>query len=308
VRCWSTTVPQLSTVAIQNNPIGMALYWLGDWFHLPAHAYLLGLNHVADHNSGGHASYLLGLRSDTGWWYYFPVVFAVKSTIAALAATVLLLSACLWQLWKREWISPMTLGLALPPAIYFVCSMTSGINIGMRHILPVYPFLYVGAAAWLTTRPNRRISAYALAAVVLLQMAESARIAPDYLAFFNELAGGPGRGPEYLVDSNIDWGQDVKKLAHWLDAHGGRRVRVFYFGNAQMRYYGIDEMGYPQPLDQQGWDEVDEYCVANVTPLQGVYVPLNILAPLRLREPIAKIGWSMYVYDLHKPKPGTAHR
>jgi hypothetical protein len=305
VRCWRTSVPQLSTVAARNNFIGRTLLSLGRVFHLPAHAYLLGLNAVADHNVGGHASYLLGMRSATGWWYYFPVVFAVKSTMAALASALLLLAAGLWQAWKREWISPMALGLALPPLLYFAISMTSGINIGMRHILPVYPFLYVGAAAWLATRAPRP-GVYVLMALVALQMGECARITPDYLAFFNELAGGPGRGPEYLVDSNIDWGQDVKKLGLWLDAHGGqRRARVFYFGNAQLRYYGIDEMGYPEPLDQKGWDAVDEYCVANVTPLQGVYVPLNNLAPLRMREPVAKIGWSMYVYDLRKPKPAV---
>ena len=84
------------------------------------------------------------------------------------------------------------------------------------------------------------------------------------------------------MDSNIDWGQDVKKL------------------------YGIDDGCYPGPLDQKGWDEMDGYCVANVTPLEGVYVPLNALAQLRLREPVAKIGWSMYVYDLRKPKAGAA--
>jgi hypothetical protein len=99
----------------------------------------------------------------------------------------------------------------------------------------------------------------------------------------------------------------LKKLGLWLEAHGGqRRARVYYFGNAQMHYYGIDEMTYPGPLDQKGWDEIDEYCVANVTPLQGVYVPLNSLAPLRMREPVAKIGWSMYVYDLRKPKTAPA--
>jgi hypothetical protein len=303
LRCVRTTVPRLSTVAVRNNAIGRTLYRFGKWFHLPAHAYLQGLNHVAEHNAGGHPSYLMGMRSETGWWYYFPAVFAVKSTMAALLATVLMLAAGLWQAWRREWLSPMALGLVVPPVLYFVFSMTSGINIGMRHILPVYPFLYVGAAAWLTTRANWRLGAGVLAAVVALQIAECARITPDYLAFFNELAGGPGRGPEYLVDSNIDWGQDVKKLGLWLDAHAGnRRARVFYFGNAQMRYYGIDEMGFPEPLDQKGWDEIDEYCVANVTPLQGVYVPLNALAPLRLREPVAKIGWSMYVYDLRKKK------
>jgi hypothetical protein len=285
------------------------LFFLGRWLHLPAHAYLLGLNHVADHNAGGHSSYLLGMRSETGWWYYFPVVFAVKSTMAALAAAGLLLAAGLWQAWKRQSISSMALGLALPPLLYFASSMTSGINIGMRHILPVYPFLYVGAAAWLATRTHWRPGVTVLALLVALQMGECARITPDYLAFFNELAGGPGRGPEYLVDSNIDWGQDVKKLGLWLDAHTGkRRARVYYFGNAQMGYYGIDEMGYPKALDQKGWDEIDEYCVANVTPLEGVYVPLSDLAPLRMREPVAKIGWSMYVYDLRKPKPAAARR
>ena len=302
VRCWRTQVPRLSTLVVRNNPTGQILYFFGRKLHLPAHGYLTGLNAVADHNAGGHSSYLLGMRSDKGWWYYFPVVFAVKSTMAALAAAMLLLAAALWQAWKREWISPMALGLALPPLLYFVFSMTSGINIGMRHILPVYPFLYVGAAAWLTSRPDRR-GVYVLTALVALQVGECARITPDYLAFFNELAGGPGRGPEYLVDSNIDWGQDVKKLGAWLDAHAGtRRVRLYYFGNTQVRYYGIDEMGFPGPLDQKGWDEIDEYCVANVTPLEGGYVPLADLAPLRLREPIAKVGWSMYVYDLRKPK------
>jgi hypothetical protein len=67
-------------------------------------------------------------------------------------------------------------------------------------------------------------------------------------------------------------------------------------------------MGYPEPLDQKGWDAIDEYCVTSVTPLQGVYVSLNSLAPLRMREPVAKIGWSMYVYDLRKPKAGAAAR
>src|ERR1019366_4084581 len=132
---------------------------------------------------------LMGMRSETGWWYYFPVVFAVKSTMAALGATLVLLAAGLWQAWRRGWISPIAWGLALPPLFYFVFSMTSGINIGVRHILPVYPFLYVGTAAWLATRGNRRPGGCVLGALVALQMAEGARVTPDYLGFFNELAG-----------------------------------------------------------------------------------------------------------------------
>jgi hypothetical protein len=278
---------------------------------------------VAEHNAGGHTSYLLGLRSDVGWWYYFPVVFAVKSTMAALAAGAILLGLGIWRAARAGFrntagfriipsfqnIPIMAIGLAFPPVFYFVLSMTSGINIGMRHILPVYPFLYVGVAALLAAGRIRGTALPGLlcgCALGLLQILECASIAPDYLAFFNAFVGGPGNGPLYLADSNIDWGQDVKKLLHWLDAHGTRRARVYYFGNAQLRYYEVDEMGFPGPRDQRGWDAIDEYCVASVTPLLGNYVPLEDLAKLRLREPIAKVGWSMYVYDLRKPKPGPA--
>jgi hypothetical protein len=93
LRCWRTKVPQLSTLVVRGNPTGEILFFLGRKLHLPAHAYLFGLNAVADHNAGGHPSYLLGMRSETGWWYYFPMVFAVKSTMAALAAALLLLAA-----------------------------------------------------------------------------------------------------------------------------------------------------------------------------------------------------------------------
>jgi len=302
VRCFRTRVAPLADVINQENIIGLTLAWFGRKLHLPAHAFLHGLADVAEHNAGGHESYLLGMRSKTGFWYYFPVVFAVKSTVAALAATLVAagLAACTLVRRGLGALSPMALGLALPPLLYFIFSMTSGINLGMRHILPIYPFLYVGVAALLSSSP--RVWAAALLLLVGLQIAECASIHPDYLAFFNAPAGGPGRGPEYLLDSNIDWGQDVKKLVHWLDQHGTRRARVYYFGNAQLRHHGVDELGYPGPLDQKGWDEIDDFCVANVTPLMGVYAPLEALAPLRMREPIAKVGWSMYVYDLRKPK------
>ena len=309
VRCWKARGTQR---AVQPAPGANATLAarISAALGVPEHAFLTGLDDVILHNEGGHETYLLGTRSTLGWWYYFPVVFAVKSTMAALAALLAVLAAGLWaarQLSRRlleclRRVPLVAAGLALPPALYFAFSMTSGINLGMRHILPLYPFLYAGVAAVLARLPARRLASLAMLLLGTVQIAECAWITPDYLAFFNLPSGGPGHGPEYLVDSNIDWGQDVKKLVHWLDAHGTRRARIFYFGNAQMRYYGVDEVGWPDPLDQKGWDEVDDFCVANVTPLYGVYVPLNRLAALRLREPVAKIGWSMYVYDLRKKK------
>jgi hypothetical protein len=175
--------------------------------------------------------------------------------------------------------------------------MTSAINIGMRHILPIYPFLYLAVAVLLTQAGVGRWARTAMLLLAALEIAECAWIAPNYLAFFNALSGGPGNGPRYLVDSNLDWGQDVKKLKKWLAAHGTDTARIWYFGNAAMDYYGIRAEAFPDPLDEKGWNAIRGYAVASVTVLHGVYVPLNLVAPLRLRDPVAKIGWSLYVYD-----------
>jgi Dolichyl-phosphate-mannose-protein mannosyltransferase len=301
LRCWRSAVPPLAASVKRGNLIGEALYHAGRWFHLPEHAFLAGLGKVAQHNQGGHPSYLMGVRSDKGWWYYFPVVFAVKSTMAALAAALLLLAAGLAALWRRS-VPFLWLGVLVPPVIYFVFSMTSAINIGMRHILPVYPFLYLAVSMLLTQANAARWARYAAVSLAALQIAECVSIFPDYLAFFNAISGGPGNGPQYLVDSNIDWGQDIKKLRNWLRAHGTDAARIWYFGNAQMYYYGIRADAFPDPLDEKGWDALDGYAVSSVTVLQGVYVPLNQVARLRLRDPIAKIGWSMYVYDFRKKR------
>ncbi len=317
-RAWNGELPGLARIVKRGDPIGEWLYRAGKWFHLPAHAFLTGLGLVAAHNQGGHASYLLGMRSDKGWWYYFPVVFGVKSTLAALVCAILVAVGL-----GREVLSGNSgrrnsgardsgqrarfvwCALLIPPAIYFLVSMTSAINIGMRHILPVYPFLYLAAAVLLTEGGAWRWAGFAMAVVAALQLAECFAIAPDYLAYFNPLAGGPGSGPHYLVDSNIDWGQDVKKLKGWLKAHGTDTAYVWYFGNAPMDYYGIRAEPFPGPLDEKGWNAMRGYGVVSATVLKGVYVPLNLVAPLRLREPVAKVGWSLYVYDLGK-RPAIA--
>ncbi len=303
IRSWSGEMPRLASVVQRGNPIGNVLYRAGRWFHLPAHPFLVGLSKLVQHNQAGHDSYLLGMRSPKGWWYYFPVAFAVKSTMAALAATALLLGAGLCSLRHRRRIPFIWCGLLIPPLVYFGISMSSAIDIGMRHILPLYPFLYVAVAVLLSERISRPWARYAMFALAALQIGECASITPDYLAFFNALSGGPGNGPRYLVDSNIDWGQDLKKLKNWLGAHGTNTAWIEYFGNAQMDYYGINAKPFRGPLDEKGWDAINGYAVASVTTLEGVYVPLNELAPLRLRDPIAKVGWSLYVYDLRK-RPG----
>ncbi|HYW48408.1 MAG TPA: hypothetical protein VE959_36425, partial [Bryobacteraceae bacterium] len=285
--------------------LGRTLGWMGKWLRLPTHTYPFGLQLLAAQNRTGHDAYLMGRHSQLGWWYYFPVAFAVKSTVAALLALLAVTVAGVrWlaarRLWRRLRDAPLIwYGLTVPPLVYFAISMTSTINAGMRYVLPVYPFLYVLAAAVLA-RGRWRFSRWLLAGLLAVQAAECIGIYPDYLAFFNVLSGGPGNGPKYLADSNIDWGQDVKKLAKWLKARGANRVYFRYFGSYPPGLEYLDCLSVPGTEDRAGRDAVDGFVAVSVTYLVGLYVPQNEYAWLRQMNPVAKVGYSIYVYDLRK--------
>jgi hypothetical protein len=312
LRCLRNQVGPLQNVeAIQQHMGGLQTFLFHhDPLHLFSHSLLRGLLVLKNHATLGHPSCLLEMRSHNGWWYYFPVVFAVKSTIALLALTAILMVFTFWraasgisgQVIQNFRAIPLRwVGLLLPPTFYFATCLASKIDLGVRHILPIYPFLFVAGAVLLAKAGSHsRVRMIGMILLGTLQIAESATVAPHYLAFFNALSGGPARGPKYVVDSNIDWGQDLKNLAKWLGAHGTHQAYLSYFGTASPAYYGIAATDLPRPGDQKGWKQIDGFVVASVTGFCGTYVPYELLAPLRPREPVAKIGWSLYVYDFRK--------
>jgi 4-amino-4-deoxy-L-arabinose transferase-like glycosyltransferase len=253
------------------------------------HSYFFeGLSLVGLHNAIGHEAYLLGSRSELGWWYYFPVVFAVKTPtglLLGLAAAVFVIVRKL----KAQWLV-----LIVPPATYFAASMASHINIGVRHLLPIYPFLciLVAAALW----EHRRILTVAAALVVIESMAAF----PYYLAFFNLPSGGPSNGTRYLVDSNLDWGQDLRRLQAYFKKQGGAPLCLGYFGNAVPDYYGIraGDMRTNQEVSKNGAPNC--LLAVSATPMMGMYVD-DTWSWVRQYRPVAKIGYSIYVFDLRVP-------
>ncbi len=257
--------------------------------HSPAYTFLTGIDWQSAHNGMGHPAYLLGQVSMQGWWYYFPVVFAVKTPVAVLAG-VALIPLFIWFSKRRILMA----ALLLSPAAYFALVMQSHIDLGVRYLLPVYPFVYVAIAAllleWKKLRP------FALAIPLLLAI-ECASIYPDYLAFFNRICGGPDAGPKYLLDSNIDWGQDYKKLSRYLKQQGIADIRLGFFANVDFPHYGIHPDGIPDGANAENLDCV---LAISATPLFGQYVGLERFAWLRARTPMAIIGHSIYVYDLRK--------
>lgn len=206
-----------------------------------------------------------------------------------------------WRAARFEWFV-----LIVPVVFYFLLSMQSSINLGVRHILPIYPFLFILLAAILfklRTIRFAKVFRIVLAAVIVVEIAEAAWIYPHYLAFFNTISGGPGAGHEYLLDSNIDWGQDLKKLKTYLDQRQISSVCLEYFGKAIPEYYGIHAAALPMNPDPRARDAVDCVAVVSVTFLYGLYVPHEAFGWLRDLEPADRIGYTLYVYDLRKQKP-----
>ena len=198
-------------------------------FSPPLGHYLGGLASVARQNAiGGGVNFLNGKVSVTGFPSYFFVAFALKSTLAFLAVTLILLAAIVRdELTRRE--APLWL---VPVGVLFLASIGTSYNIGIRHLLPVYPFLALASAGVLARwiEAGRRVPALLLCALPLVSLAETAAVHPHELSYFNPIAGGPLGGRRILSDSNVDWGLDLKRLAAELSRRGVTDPTVVYFG------------------------------------------------------------------------------
>jgi hypothetical protein len=254
------------------------------------------------HQIGGHAAYLLGKQSNQGWWYYFPVAFAVKTPVGTLLGCGIVLTAAILAWSRRRRIEDAALWLCatVPCFVYWGFCLTSHVDIGLRHLLPIYPFLCVLLGLGLSA-----LTVPWLAWVLLaMTAAETAGRFPYYTAFFNVLAGGPAAGPRYLLDSNLDWGQDLKRVRRFMQDHHIEKIRLQYFGSFEPSDIGLRYDGVPLTSDARGRAGLDEYVAISATLLNGQYVDPQWFAWLRPLTPVERIGYSIYVYDLRK-HPGN---
>ncbi len=219
-----------------------------DYLHLrlPAPRFFTGIATVWTHNAAGHASYLLGRRSDSGFWYYYPVALALKTPLALLV----LLAAGFRAIRKARSAAVFSL------AILF-CALPSRINIGVRHVLPVYLGCAVLAGAAAVSLSHGRRTRWLAAGCLLWQTVSGALQHPDYLAYTNEIAGP--HPEKFLADSDLDWGQDMKRLGLRLKQEG---VPAIAFEPFNKTYGTLAGDSFPQvlPLNREkpspGWNAV----------------------------------------------------
>jgi hypothetical protein len=258
---------------------------------LPAPALFQGLGQLAAKNRAGHKSYLLGQVRTTGWWYFFPVALAVKTPIPFLLLVAVGLAVTRVHLGqaRRRLLEPA----AIAGAILLIC-LPSRINIGLRHLLPIYPFLAitagVGAAALL--RSGRAWMSGLGAALVVWQVLAGVRAHPDYIAYFNELAGShPER---ILVDSDLDDGQDLKRLADTLRARRIPEIWLAYAGSATVAEHGLPPVRWLEPHQPvHGWVAASLYSIKLGSLDRPGY---DDFAWLEQYQPVTLIGRSIRLY------------
>ena len=316
VRALATLTVSMGTVVILSGLTVWAIYGFrvgtpSGWsIPTPAPYYVEGLSNTLGHAAQtGHPAFLMGERSVHGWWTYFPIAFAIKTPVPALVA---LASALVCNLWVRprraEW------ALLLLPVIYFGTSLTSRLNIGYRHLLPMLPFLwiYVGRLGILFRDRALKWTAIPAGVLGIWLVAGTLSIAPDYLTFFNLLAGGPDGGWRYLVDSNLDWGQELPAIAEYASEHDDKPLHLSWFGGTYPHLYGLDlnyrllpsHFSYPYPSDAArsaynplhpapGW-----YAIGATNLQASGLAAGDVFAPFRELDPVARLGHSVLVYEI----------
>ena len=276
-------------------------------FELFPEAWIYGQLFVINHVN--RTAYLLGQYSDNGFWLYFPVAFAVKTPLPTLLLIAGVIALWVYKCKERS----SQLFLLVPVVVYFALAVLSRMNIGLRHILPIYPFLFVliGGTVVQLWQSESRIKRATAVLLGLWYLWSTASIYPHYLTFFNEIAGGPKNGHRVLVDSNLDWGQDLVGLKRWMDTSGVPKIQLLYFGFcniAEPQFYGIDALYLPgscayRPSTAKQDRIIPDYLAISATYLYGPALEegqREWIKPFRTIPPITTVGHSIYVYSMER--------
>jgi len=256
-------------------------------------------------------TFLCGQISVTGWWYYFPAAMAFKTPLATLAGLAIALIAWLatFRQPKKQREAWTICAAIVCPAFYMAMAMRSNLNIGIRHVLPVYPFLFLfmGVMAARCFARFPKIGGWLIVLLLIGIASETFAAFPNFIPFFNVAAGGSRGGLGLLSDSNIDWGQNLPALAQWQREHPDRQLYLCDFGLPDPRYYGLHYI----ELEGSQLEQQDQTVPSGLPPvyaisavaLQGPFllpVAIEVYSKFRNEQSIAVLNGAIYLYD-HAP-------
>lgn len=254
-------------------------------FLMHPHDFWRGLYAFTTHASAGHSAFLLGESSETGWWYYFPVLLLTKTPLPTL--TLILVATSLACMKKPR--QPVLFFTAVA-MLYLGFSTLSNVNIGVRHVMPVYILLLLTTGSLAAYGTKLRTAT----GITLILLGLQFFIAyPHYLSYFNFFAGGTAKGHYVAVDSNYDWGQDLKRIQEYFRNHPLDHPYIEYRWNSDvsLAYYGVESTSHPA-------DPQTKTLVIGATALHS-----KAYAYLQDQTPIARITPSVFVFDLRNIPP-----
>lgn len=315
----------------------------------PLGEYMFGVLMVMQRSSGGNTGYFLGEVSASGWWYYFPVIFALKEPLPsliliALAIIIVFLNfsrniknkSVGWLLKLKTYTDYLgtnfsEFAMFSFVAFYWIYSIKSPLNIGVRHIMPTLPFIYIlttgiikqwvnglaliGGTDFINKLMNFTKSfikfslKFALIGILIIwYLAETLISTPYYLSYFNQIGEGTLNGYKYVTDSNYDWGQDLKRLSEFVLKHNINKIAIDYFGGGSPTYYMGNKAQSWSSSRGNPKDSSIEWMAISINNLQGA---LGKLQPGQQRnpedeyrwlnnpyEPYARAGTSIFIYKL----------
>lgn len=305
--------------------------WMADKPLLrPFSQYLHGLLMASQRTLFGNTVYFLGNISATGWWYYFPIIYLLKMPLAFHLLTLAALISALFGFKKMrasagDWLRNnfVIFSFLTFLAIYFASAILGNLNIGIRHILPTIPLIFIMVALGLrkiiTNAGSLRMQKITagLAAILFLWYAGSALAAfPYYIPYYNELAGGTGQGYKYAVDSNYDWGQDFYRLLAFVEQNNIDKIYLDYFGGENPQYWlgdkyikldskkeqilSAEQTPPKNKIPVKGWVAVsaNQLMGGLANPVAGFDQETGYYKWLDQYTPVARIGYSIFVYRI----------
>jgi len=280
-------------------PLAQLDFWLAEHpLTRPLGLYLQGFLMVAQRTAGGNTAYFMGEISSKGWWSYFPVLALTKEQ---LGFYVLALFALFTALKNRTKLDFNSLVAIIFIFFYWISSILNPLNIGVRHILPTFPFLYfLVAKIIMEPIPKAKIASSLILFWMILEVFFAF---PHYLSYYNALGGGLNNGYKIATDSNYDWGQDLKRLKKWADENKINKIYLDYFGGGSPKYYLGEKY--------EGWwsstnaPPSGSYFAVSLNSLTGnqaepigdvIIKPEDSYSWLKNKAPIGRAGSSILIY------------
>lgn len=309
-----------NNIASYPDTIKNSVLWMAEKPILRPYAqYFMGLFMVFNRATSGNTTYFLGEISNQGWKSYFPIVYFIKNPLPLHIFSIIAIIFGLYAIKKPFNGNPIKKLLAwikfrFPEfsmlafiGTYWAATLTSNLNLGIRHLAPIFPltFLLVGYVVmkWME---KDKLKYVFVSILILWQTFSVASVFPNFIAYFNELAGGAKGGYAYAVDSNLDWGQDLKRLRIWIDQKNIDKVYVDYFGGSDLDFYLGDKYIRWSGNNNPNQLPKGSYLAISATFLQegrGINAPgfnqsSGFYCWLNKYEPVERIGYSIFVYKI----------